>query len=189
MFFSVFFTMCSVKNAVIFAVFAQNRSKTVVFAVFSRLWHQKKFNAVISPNPWEHRCLHCFLQFFHVPMPLANSNICTKNRSKTLFFSVFLHFFRQKRRNLHVFRSKVGPKHWFWQCFQCSGIQKTIQNIAIYSVFSFLFVFPLPEADQNDPKFRFNTLLSSDTQKSSKKHANTTNTRSRCEIVFAPSPS
>ena len=46
---------------------------------------------------------------------------------------------------------------------------KTIQNIAIYSVFSFLSVFPLPEADQNDPKFRFNTLLSSDTQKSSKK--------------------
>ena len=39
---------------------------------------------------------------------------------------------------------------------------KTIQNIAIYSVFSFLSVFPLPEADQNDPKFRFNTLLSSD---------------------------
>ena len=52
---------------------------------------------------------------------------------------------------------------------------KTIQNIAIYSVFSFLSVFPLPEADQNDPKFRFNTRLSSDTQKSSKKHANTTN--------------
>ena len=44
---------------------------------------------------------------------------------------------------------------------------KTIQNIAIYSVLSFLSVFPLPEADQNDPKFRFNTILSSDTQKSS----------------------
>ena len=52
---------------------------------------------------------------------------------------------------------------------------KTIQNIAIYLVFSFLSVFPLPEADQNDPKFRFNTILSSDTQKLSKKHANTTN--------------
>ena len=66
---------------------------------------------------------------------------------------------------------------------------KTIQNIAIYSVFSFLSVFfPLPEADQNDPKFRFNTILSSDTQKSSNKHTNTTNTRSWCEIVFAPPP-
>ena len=63
---------------------------------------------------------------------------------------------------------------------------KTIQNIAICSVFSFLSVFPLPEADQNDSKFRFHGLLSSDTQKSSKKRADTTNTRSRCEIVFAP---
>ena len=65
---------------------------------------------------------------------------------------------------------------------------KTIQNIAIYSVFSFVSVFPLPETYQNDPKFHFNTLLSSDTQKSSKKLANTTNSRSRCEIVFAPPP-
>ena len=45
---------------------------------------------------------------------------------------------------------------------------------AIYSVFSFLSVFPLPEAHQNDPKFHFNTLLSSDTKKSSKNLANTT---------------
>ena len=41
---------------------------------------------------------------------------------------------------------------------------KTIQNIAIYSVFSFLSVFPLPEADQTDSKFHFNDLLSSDTK-------------------------
>ena len=34
--------------------------------------------------------------------------------------------------------------------------------------FSFLAVFPLPESYQNDPKFHFNTLLRSDTQKSSK---------------------
>ena len=76
-------------------------------------------------------------------MPLANSNIYTKNRSKTLFFAVFLHFFRQKRRNLKVFRLKVGPKHWFLQCFQGFGIKKssmpwspqTLENTAIYTVF------------------------------------------------------
>ena len=163
-----------------------SRSKTLVFSVFSRLWHQNKFNAVISPNPWKRRYLHCFLQFFHVPMPLANSNIYTKNRSKTLFLSVWLHFFRQKRRNLHVFRLLSRSKTLVFAVFSMLWHPKTIQHIAIYSVFSFLSVFPLPEADQNDPKFRFNTLLSSDTQKSSKKHANTTNTRSRCEIVFAP---
>ena len=53
---------------------------------------QKPFNSLISSNPWKHRYLHCFLQFFHVPMPLANSNIYTKNPSKTLLCSVFLHF-------------------------------------------------------------------------------------------------
>ena len=40
--------------------------------------------------------------------------------------------------------------------------------------FSFLAVFPLPESYQNDPKFHFNTLLRSDTQKFSKNVENTT---------------
>ena len=50
--------------------------------------------------------------------------------------------------------------------------------------FSSLAVFPLPESYQNDPKFHFNTLLRSDTQKSSKKVENTTIGWSRCETVF-----
>ena len=54
--------------------------------------------------------------------------------------------------------------------------------------FSFLAVFPLPESYQNDPKFHFNTLLRSDTQKSSKNVENTTVFWSRCETVFAPPP-
>ena len=112
-------------------------------------------------------------------MPLANSNIYSKNHSKTLF-SLFLHFFRQKHGNLHVFRHKVGPKHWFLQCFQCSGIQKPVK-ISLLTVF---FHLRLP----NDPTFHFDTVLSSDTQKLSKKIANTTNTRSRCEIVFGATP-
>ena len=61
---------------------------------------------------------------------------------------------------------------------------KTLQNLAMYNVFSFLAVFPLPESYQNDPKFRFNTLLASDTQKSSKNVENTTVFWSRCETVF-----
>ena len=139
-------------------------------------------------NPWKHCYLHCFLQFFHVPMPLANSNIYTKNDSKTLSFSqCFYNVFRQKHRNLHVFRHKVGPNHWFVQCFQCSGIQKPFK-ISLFSVFSFLSVLPLPEAYQNDPKFHFNTVLSSDTQKSSKNVANTTWFWSRCETVFVYPP-
>ena len=50
--------------------------------------------------------------------------------------------------------------------------------------FSFLAGFPLPESYQNDPKFHFNTLLRSDTQKSSKNVENTTVFWSRCETAF-----
>ena len=65
---------------------------------------------------------------------------------------------------------------------------KTLQKLAMYNVFSFLAVFPLPESYQNDPKFHFNTLLRSDTQKSSKNVENTTEFWSRCETVFGPPP-
>ena len=63
----------------------------------------------------------------HRRLFLANSNIYTKNPSKTLFFTVFLQCFPSK--NLHVFRHKVGPKHWFLQCFQGSGIKKTFTSL------------------------------------------------------------
>ena len=56
--------------------------------------------------------------------------------------------------------SKNLAKSCYVQCF--------------FMFFSFLAVFPLLESYQNDPKFRFNTLLGSDTQKSSKKVENTT---------------
>ena len=133
-FFSVF-TMCSVENTVIYAVFGIKSVQNSGFCSVFKALASKKFNAVISPNPWKHRYLHCFLQFFHVPMPLANSNIyIQKIVQKHCFFQCFYIFFRQKRRNLHVFRLKVGPKHWFLQCFQCSGIQKPFK-ISLFTVF------------------------------------------------------
>ena len=90
--------------------------------------------------------------------------------------------------NLHVFCYNVSPKHLFLQCFQCSGIQKPCKILLCTMFFSFLAVFPLPESYQNDPKFHFNTLLRSDTQKSSKNVENTTVFWSRCETVFGPPP-
>ena len=53
---------------------------------------------------------------------------------KHCLFQCFYMFFRQKHRNLHVFRLKVGPKHWFLHCFQCSGIQKPFK-ISLFTVF------------------------------------------------------
>ena len=47
-------------------------------------------NSLISPNLRKYRSLQYFLQFFHVPLPLANSTIYAKYPFKTLFFTVFL---------------------------------------------------------------------------------------------------
>ena len=58
------------------------------------------------------------------------------------FLQCFYNVFRQKRRNLHVFRPKVGSKHWFLQCFQCSGIQKLFK-ISLFTVFFHFCQYPL----------------------------------------------
>ena len=162
----------------------------------------------VAIKPFQNSFLQCF-QFPCLPEPLktplftlcssifpcANAagqlkHIYKKSFKNIVCFQCFCIFFRQKHRNLHVFRHKVGPKHWFLQCFQGSGIQKPfkISQFTIYSVFSFVTVFLLQEATKMT------------TQKSSKKFAKTPpipglgaksflGTRSRCEIVFAPPPS
>ena len=66
--------------------------------------------------------------------------------------------------------------------------QNPAKSCYVQCFFFILAVFPLPESYQNDPKFHFNTLLRSDTQKSSKNVENTTVFWSRCETVFAPPP-
>ena len=161
------------------------RQKHCFFQCFYNVFRQKYrnlryFRHKVGPKHW---FLQCFqgsgikkVQCRDLPKPL-------KTQLFTQFSSIFpcavIYTF---------FGLKSVQNTGFCSVFNALA-SKTIQNIAICSVFSFLSVFPMPEADQNDPKFRFNTILSSDTQKSSEKHANTTNTRSRCEIVFAPPPS
>ena len=84
--------------------------------------------------------------------------------TQTYIQTSFKNMFRQKRRNLHVFRHKVGPRHLFLQWCQCCGIHKPVKISLFTMFFSFLSVFPLAEAYQNDQKFHFNTLFSLDTQ-------------------------
>ena len=182
--------MCSVENTVIYAVFGIKSVQNSGFCSVFKALASTKVQCRDLPKPLKTPLFTLFSSIF----PCANAagqlkHIYKKSFKNVVAFSVFLHFFSVKNvRNLHVFWLKVGPKHWFLQCFQCSGIQKPFK-ISLFTVFfHFCPFFPLPEADQNDPKFRFNTFLSSDTQKSSKKHANTTNTRSRCEIVVWPPP-
>ena len=133
---------------------------------------------------------------FWAPPP-AKADIATAILTNVIEHLVLLlppnkHAFTAKAvwADLHVFCYNVSPKHLFLQCFQCSGIQKPYYKILLCTMFfSFLAVFPLPESYQNDPKFHFNTLLRSDTQKSSKNVENTTEFSSRCETVFGPPPS
>ena len=56
----------------------------------------------------------------------------------------------------------------FCSVFNALASKNPAKSCYVQCFFSFLAVFPLPESYQNDPKFHFNTLLRSDTQKSSK---------------------
>ena len=115
-------------------------------------------------------------------------HIYNKSGKQIVFFSVFT-FISVKNAVIYTFFGlKSVQNTGFCSVFNALASKKQFK-ISLFTVFfHFCPFFPLLEADQNDPKFRFNTLLSSDTQKSSKKHANTTNTRSRCEISFGPPP-
>ena len=126
-FWSVFACFCNalLQNTVIYTFVAIKPFQNIILYNVS--------NSLVSPNPWKHCYLHRFLQFFHVPMPLANSNIYTKNPSKTLcffFYSVFTMF---------------SVKHTVIYTF--FGI-KSVQNTGFCSVFNAL-------ASQNISKYRY----------------------------------
>ena len=138
------------------------------FAVFSMLWHPKKHSIPLSPQTLENTAIYTV--FFNFSM----FQCCWPTQT-------YIQKINQKHCSVknHVIYTFFGMKPVqntvVFAMFSMLWHPRTFQNIAIYSVFSFLSVLPLPEAYQkNDPKFHFNTLLSSDTQKSSKKIANTT---------------
>ena len=72
----------------------------------------------------------------------------------------------------------------FCSVFNALASKNPAKSCYVQCFFHFWPFFPLPESYQNDPKFHFNTLLRSDTQKSSKNVENTTVFWSRCETVF-----
>ena len=105
------------------------RHKTVPKLIFTM------FPIPLSPQTLENTAIYTvFFNFSMCQCRWPTQTYIQKILQKHCFFPVGLHFFRQKRRNLHVFRLKVGPKHWFLQCFQCSGIQKPFK-ISLFTVF------------------------------------------------------
>ena len=175
--------------------------KIPLFTVFSSI-----FPCSNAGSQLQHICIYiykksfqnivfdCVFPMFPVKQTVIYTFFCHKgNKSfqNIAFDSVFVCFCNvssQAYGNLHVFCYNVSPKHLFLQCFQCSGIQKPCKILLCTMFFSCLAVFPLPESYQNDSEFHFNTLLRSDTQKSSKNVENTTEFWSRCETVFALPP-
>ena len=74
------------------------------------------------PNRWTYRYLQCFLQFFHVPMPVANSNIYIYKKSfQNIVFDSVFPMFPVKQTVIYTFFA--------------IKTSKSFQNIAFDSVF------------------------------------------------------
>ena len=163
--FSSFFP-CSNAGSQLQHIYIYKKSfQTIVFdSVFSNVSSQTDGNLHVFCHRGSKSFQHIAFDSVFVMLPVKHTVIYTffaiTSVQNTCFCSVF-----------NALASKNPAKSCYVQCF-----------------FSFLTVFPLPESYQNDPKFHFNTLLRSDTQKSSKNVENTTVFWSRCETVFGPPP-
>ena len=139
------------------------------------LWHPKNIQFPYLPKPLKTQLFtlfsYVFFNFSMCQCRWPTQTYIHKILQKHCFFSVFIMFSVKNAIIYTFFGIKSVQNRFFFAVFSMLWHPT---KIAIYSVFSFLTVFPLPEAYQNDPKFHFNTLLSSDTQKSSKNLANTT---------------
>ena len=112
----------------------------------------------------------------------------SKSFQDIAFDSVFV-MFPVKHTVIYTFFAITSVQNTcFCSVFNALASKNPAKSCYVQCFFSFLAVFPLPESYQKDPKFHFNTLLRSDTQKSSKNVENTTVFWSRCEIVFGAPP-
>ena len=113
-------------------------------------------------------------------------HIYKKSFQNIVFDSVFP-MFPVKHTVIYTFFAITSVQNTcFCSVFNALASKNPAKSCYVQCFFHFWPFFPLPESYQNDPKFHFNTLLRSDTQKSSKNVENTTVFWSRCETVFAP---
>ena len=108
----------------------------------------------------------------------------SKSFQNIAFDSVFV-MFPVKHTVIYTFFAITSVQNTcFCSVFNALASKNPAKSCYVQCFFHFWPFFPLPESYQNDPKFHFNTLLRSDTQKSSKNVENTTVFWSRCETVF-----
>ena len=136
------FLQCFPSKTPKFARFsAYSRSKNTGFCSVFKAPASKNLQFPDLPKPLKTPLFTLFSSIFACANAAGQLKHIYKNHSKTLFFfQCFYIFFRQKHYNLHVFRQLVGPKHWFLQCFRCSGIQKPFK-ILLFTVFFHLCPF------------------------------------------------
>ena len=85
-------------------------------------------------DPWFSWKTH-FIEEKHEALHSDWSPGITKKSFKNSVFCSVFNIFSVKNAVIYTFvRLKVGPKHLFLQCFQCSGIQKPF-NISLFTVF------------------------------------------------------
>ena len=129
----------------------------------------------------KHQVLRCFEFPYYFPKPLKIplftlfSSIfpcstaagqlkhrCKKSFQNNIFHSGFT-MFPVKNTAIYAFFAIKSVQNtrfcMFFHGFPCSGIQKPFKASLVAMFFSFLVVFPLPEACQNDPKFHFNARI------------------------------
>ena len=90
----------------------------------------------LSPQPLKIPLFTCFLQFFHVPMPVANSNIYIRNPSKTFFDSVFP-MFPVKQTVIYTFFCHKGSKSFQNIAFDSVFVMLPVKHTVIYTFFCY----------------------------------------------------
>ena len=92
------------------------------------------------PNRWKYRYWQCFLQFFHVPMPVANSNIYIyiykKSFQNIVFDSVFPMFPVKQQTVIYTFFCHKGSKSFQNIAFDSVFVMFPVKHTVIYTFFA-----------------------------------------------------
>ena len=136
----IYFSTKSSKSRVFWSVFAcfcnvflQNTVSYTFAAIkpFQNIIFYNVSNSLVSSNAWNHRYLHLFTLFSSI---FPCSNVAGQLKHKKILQKHFLQFFTMFSVKNTVIYTFFGPKHWFLQCFQCSGIRKPFK-ISLFTMF------------------------------------------------------
>ena len=145
------------------------------------------FPIPLSPQTLENTAIHTVLfNFSMFQCRWPTQTYIQKILQKHCFYSVFTMFSIKNTVIYTLFGIKSVQNTGFCNVFNALASKNNSKYRYLQCFFSFLSVFPLPEALPKWPKIPFQYPLKPRDEKSSKNLANTTWFWSRCETVFAP---